>query len=89
MGDWYLSDAMSGIVPSLWQKRNDVENPCRDYIDGDVVGSVDTVPIRVYYPTNREYSRAFFQPKYAEDTSGCGSIRSANIYLRTTPRCEF
>ena len=61
----HLSEAMSHIIPSLWDQRYEVENPCRDFIDGNVVGSVDTVPIRIYYPEDRDYARASFQPKYA------------------------
>lgn len=59
-----LSSEMRGVIPQMWDQRHTVDSPCERYFEGNVIGSVDTFPIRVYRPKNREFDRATHQPKY-------------------------
>lgn len=56
----YLAAAMSDIIPENWNNRYNIKNPLRGIIDGNVIGYIDTAPIRIRRPKNAAWNEATY-----------------------------
>jgi hypothetical protein len=52
------------VLRESWSRRHEQVNPCSDYFDGDILGSIDTFPIYVNRPVNSFWQTCFYQGKY-------------------------
>jgi hypothetical protein len=59
-----LASEMDDVIQSFWDQRHAVSNPCQGFFDGNIIGYVDTFPIRIYQPSNSAHRKAAYQPKY-------------------------
>ncbi len=59
-----LALAFQPVLERAWQERHRVGNPAAPYFDGNIIGSVDTFPIKCRRPRSSQWRTALIQGKY-------------------------
>jgi hypothetical protein len=56
----WLAARMANVVPRFWEDRYKTSNPLSGLVTGNVIGYVDTAPIRIRLPKNKAWAGACY-----------------------------